>query len=275
MKVRRFILTSILLITLLVIDIYSWPIIGPATRMLNKGEIMLETHYNYQLFNRYYNLAEKEWIKLPSDSLYTINEIVTEFYWGIAREVSLRLILPVKLSQFGKDVNNGIGDGVFSLLYQPVRGEDEEQVGTVLWGGVRFPTGDSENFPPLGDNSYDFLVGLFDVRDFYGALYYTTVGLWLNGKNQDDEEIGVQYQYNFCLSVPVLKNSEPFVNIVGEFDGYFIGKFKENTRNQLCLGLQYVDIDHLVIEASVAVPIYSVGGYRYDFTPTAGFIFWF
>ncbi|MBN2543819.1 transporter [bacterium] len=236
---------------------------------------MIENHVYYFPYDQYW--WNEKWVDFPQDSGYTSGKILSEIYWGAAREVTLKLTLPLIYAKLGDEENKGIGDAIFSILYQPLRTEDEESVGVVLWAGARLPTGDYDHFPPLGDGSYDVVFSIYSMSDFYGAINYSTVGLWLNTDDYEGNSIGEQYFYNFALQIPILRNKKPFANIMGELDGYFIDgvDFKKENFHQACLGIQYVNTKNLVIEAAVSATIYKVIGYRNIYTPVFGILFSF
>jgi hypothetical protein len=244
------------------------PIIGMSTNTLRKNGFMLEGHFFYSDFTKRYDFSSEEYVPFPSDHKYTIIGFLPEGYYGILDVLTLHLAVPVTMHErdYGtSEKATGLGDVYADLKYRLLEGGYLTPMISFFAGG-RFPTGDKDKIPPLGDGSMDFVGGLLLSEYLPMVATHLGIGFWYNG-SVDDVDIPDILFYNGTIEYPFF----PQFTVLCEADGFISVSGDEQTHSlEICPGVRNSTFPGLDIEVSLKVPLKTRMALRYDFYPFVG-----
>lgn len=270
-KIKFFIF--LFLIFAFITSVYGSPIIGSSANTIKGKSFMFEGHFFYNSYTKRYDFNNEEWIQFPTGHSYVSMGFLSQIYYGIFDYLTIRLSLPVlmKNRDYGtSQKSTGIGDVYFDFKHRIVEGRDF--IPTISWcGGARFPTGDKDTDPQLGDGSIDGLIGLLVTEELVFLKSHISCGYWYNGK-VDGNDIPDMFFYNATLEYPLPAQFA----MVGEANGNVVGSgVDQKYVFELCPGLTNKSITGLILEASVKIPIKTRSELRYDYSPFVGLMYFF
>ncbi len=253
---------------------YSSSIFGPETRLLNNKGLHIESNVGYEPISESY--LNGSWRDTSITEIYNL----TKLYFGLGKEFTIggevyyKQITPEENGSI--EAVSGLGDTEARFIYRPVSKADVEgDEGTILLGGVRTPTGNTDKVPTLGDGSWDFMVGVGSskkVSIFYGQA---VLGMWINGEDHNGKSLDNEFFFNFTVDFKATreKDSSQVLSVIAELNGGFFGSsFGDKSSIELSLGPQWYVTDNFVLQAAAAVPV-SVKEmeYKYPFSVYGGF----
>lgn len=245
------------------------PIVGAGASTGPKGVLIVEPHFTYLDFKERYDFAKDDWVNLAPGQELQFEMILLQVTYGISERFWPRINIPywwreMKMGPV-RGTSNGPGDIVLDLKTKLIKAENLQQ-GLVLLTGVRLPTGDSDEVPPLGDGSIDAGGGLTASKRFGPVQLNGFAAWWFNEKNdlgRGEDEVEYSASAQMLLSRSVIPNVELY------------GKYLEGGDERsldLVLGLQYWTSRKLLLEAAVRIPVEAKGGFKYDAAPYVGFM---
>lgn len=275
---KRITVIPVLLLALIGL-VYPTSIVGPETKLLKDSGLHLESNVGFVPYSKQYDAIGEDWEQFGSDSSKSEMFSVNKLYFGLTKEFTIggKVYYRRREQDFVDTLSGtqqGLGDSEVRFVYRAVRGETEGE-GTTLISGLRIPTGNTENFPPLGDGSWDFMLGFNTSKKlliFHGQMLG---GLWINGLNGDNYEgtaLGNQLFFNFNAEIRArskVDSSEVF-SVVGEASGYF-GTGEEGKKFiELSAGPQWHVLDNLVLQAAARIPVSSNEKYGHSYSLYGG-----
>ncbi len=247
----------------------SDPIVGAGASTGPKGMLIVEPHLMYLDFTEMYDVRKGDWVDLRPGQELEFEMLLLQVTYGVSERVWPRINMPYWWRDMTmgtvSGTSNGLGDIVLDLKTKLVKGENLQQ-GLVLLTGLRLPTGDSDELPPLGDGSIDAGAGLTASKRFGPVQLNGFAAWWFNEKNdlgRGEDELEYSASAQMLLSRSVIPNVEVY------------GKYLEGGDERsldLVLGLQYWPSRKLLLEGAVRIPVDTKGGFRYDAAPYVGFM---
>lgn len=245
------------------------PIVGAGASTGPKGMLIVEPHFSYLDFNERYDPLKDDWVDLAPGQQLEFEMILLQVTYGISERFWPRINMPYWWREMNmgpvRGASNGLGDIVLDLKSKLIKGENLQQ-GLVLLTGVRLPTGDSDELPPLGDGSIDAGGGLTGTKRFGPVQLNGFAAWWFNEKNdlgRGEDELEYSASAQILLSRSVIPNVEVY--------GKYLDGGDERSLD-LILGLQYWPSRKLLLEGAVRIPVDVKGGYTYDAAPYVGFM---
>jgi len=266
---------------------WAFPINAPNARSLFGGFRLIVP--DFRLTRATKLLEEGEEVADPLDQTLTVYEETITGIYGITRDLTLGLTLPIVQKAFrfttpsGRRATihaSGVGDLSLVGIYRFYRRDVPRRSTQVSFlGGLKFPTGsgsqtdpdarllpgsESDRIPrPLqpGSGSVDGIIGIAAFQNFDRLSFYASVQGKLNSE-ADGFQFGNNLHYDFTADYVFLRNRNLF--LVLEFNGVFAGKSEVNGRtiqdsggNILFIspGVEYLPLPYLILDASVQVPI--------------------
>jgi hypothetical protein len=245
------------------------PIVGAGASTGPKGMLIVEPHYLYMDFKEMYDPVRGDYVDLPPGGNLEFQMALLQVTYGISERFWPRVNIPYWWRDMAmgpvSGSSNGFGDIIVDLKSKLIMGENLQQ-GLVLLTGLRLPTGDSDELPPLGDGSVDAGAGLTASKRFGPVQLNGFAAWWFDEENDfgdDRDELEYSASAQFLLSRSVIPNVEVY------------GKTLEGGDERsldLVVGVQYWPKRRLLLEAAVRIPVENKGGYRYDVAPYVGFM---
>lgn len=173
--------------------------------------------------------TEVEYEKGKSDSILGLYE---EILFGLRQDLSITLRVPYIIQKKAPDsIANGLGDlvlrGKFRFFKKDYSGASNK---LALVGGVKFPTGNKKDTPPLSTGSFDFIVGLTAGHESRRWYLFSDIRYRYNTKG-DSVKKGDRLLYDFAAGVrPALSEYyKPDLVMLLELSGELRNKDRVNS----------------------------------------------
>lgn len=150
---------------------------------------------------------------------------------------------------------SGIGDMIVTFKYRPVTAESP----LIMLFGAKLPTGNTDSLtpPPLGTGTTDLMIGTLNKKETHGFEITTDLEIWLPALTKKNENVDFSnyVRYLGTAEAPVLMNGRRIGGIVGQADVCFGEKPMEDYSVVGLIGLHYIPLEKLHIQAAVGIPI--------------------
>ena len=249
--------------------VHADPIVGAGASTGPKGMLIVEPHFTYLDFKERYDEKKGDWVGLGPGQELEFEMLLLQVTYGISERFWPRVNIPywwrdMEMGPYGGS-STGYGDIVLDLKSKLIMGENLQQ-GLVLLTGIRLPTGDSDEVPPLGDGSIDGGGGLTASKRF-GPLQLNGFAAWWFTEKNDFDEDEDELEYSASAQILLSRSVIPNIEVYGKrLEG------GDERSLDLILGLQYWPSRKLLLEAAVRIPVEQKGGYKYDAAPYVGFM---
>jgi len=272
----RKLLTLILLASLPL----SAQLLWRGARTMKQGSLIGMVGIYYKDLSQAYDWTNDEWKDLTDTYLeYGANLMVG---YGILDNLELLVHLPVLMKDYevqGSSLSSsGIGDLFPKIRFMALPASKGMPIFFTLVAAARFPTGDKDASPPLGDGTIDFGGGfLLMTKKFSNFKFHLKGGYWYNGKTDADVDLGDLVIGIGKIDYHAAPGVMPFLNLTGKY--LFAKKdsagnevtHSEKQRFEVIPGLVWKPIKGLSIRPKVKLPIptpsLNKGGKLYTFMP--------
>ncbi len=214
--------------------------VARGAKTLPQNGILLWHSFFYYDFDKSYNKVEDKFKDLKGDNSKFTS--VSMLGYGILDNLEIVAQVPVYRFEATKnddtDKSAGFGDIVLQTRYMAFKGNDYFPAVTISAFG-RFPTGDEDETPALGDGTYDFGIITFiskKIADFSANFKAAYV---FNGENDDDTNIGNEFVYALKCDYVLFKQ----LKIGLQFAGFLKGKDRDSHDDKIA----YSDKDRMNI----------------------------
>jgi len=249
--------------------VHADPIVGAGGSTGPKGMLIVEPHFMYLDFKESYDAVQGDWVDLGPGQELEFEMAFLQVTYGISERLWPRLNIPywwreMQMGPVGGN-SNGSGDIVLDLKSKLIKGENLQQ-GLVLLTGLRLPTGDSDDVPPLGDGSTDVGAGLTGSKRF-GPIQLSGMAAWWFDEENDFGSDADELEYSASAQILLSRSVIPNIELYGKrLEG------GDERSLDLIVGLQYWPSRKLLLEAAVRIPVDNKGGFKYDAAPYIGFM---
>ncbi len=251
-----------------------------SAKTMPKGSYLVMASWYYTDFTKFYDWNVEEWKDLPSDSSRTYWGFNTMFGYAITDRLEAHVHVPITFKSAENDTikrsSSGLGDIYLKSRYS-VLPWAKDRHGLTLTGALRFPTGDEEASPALGDGTTDFAIGeIFTTAWMNNFRGHIKAGYWFNGKNDDEVNIGDEFKLILKLDRKLSPKVMPFMTYIyysqtkKETDAGIVAN-SQKIRHYFVLGGVYKPIEGMFIRPKVVMPIGGEGGSLYAFKPLIDF----
>lgn len=250
------------------------PLMWRSAKTLSQGGVLIWDSLFYANLVEKYDWDKKDWIRLAGDNSKFSS--VTMLGYGITDNLEFLAHIPVFswTSTKSGDTNTetGIGDMSVQTRYFLNRGSKKWPLVNVS-AFARFPTGDDETSPALGDGTTDFAVGTTvqtqKIGNFYGIL---KLGYVFNGETDNDIDLGDEFMYCLKANYQLTKDLKLSCNLRGtiaakqeDADGNKIDDTQKK-RLYVCPMVIWSPVKGLKIKPKLKIPLKSEseGGKLFD-----------
>lgn len=245
------------------------PIVGAGGSTGPKGVLIVEPHYSYLHFTEMYDVTRGDWVDLGSGQDLDFQMVLLQVTYGVSERIWPRVNIPywwreMKMGPVAGS-SNGLGDIVVDLKTKLIMGENLQQ-GLILLTGLRLPTGDSDELPPLGDGAISAGGGLSGSKRF-GPIQLSGLAAWWFNEENDFGSSADELEYSASAQILLSRKVIPNVELYGK---YLEGGDERSL--DLVVGVQYWTSRKLLLEGAVRIPVDAKGGFTYDAAPYVGFM---
>ena len=246
------------------------PLLWRSAKTLTQGGILIWDSLFYADLTEKYDWNKKDWVDLSGD--YSKFTSLTMFGYGITDQLEILGHIPIHRWTSAGESTTGIGDMSLQIRYL-LNNNSKSWPFVNIYAFVRFPTGDDEESPAVGDGTTDFALGTNiqtqKIGKFSGLL---KMGYVFNGKDDADIDLGDEFRYCLKANYHLKKSIILSCNLMGiktykkkDADGNKI----ENTRKNRLYVVPMViwsPVKGLKIKPKLKVPIRSEckGGNLFD-----------
>lgn len=246
--------------------VYADPIRGAGASTGPKGMLIVEPHFMYLDFKELYDEQSGDWEDFGPGQKAEFEMVLLQVTYGISERLWPRINIPYWWREISmgpvKGTSNGIGDIIVDLKTKLIKGENLQQ-GLVLLTGLKLPTGDSDEVPRLGDDSFAAGGGLTASKRF-GPVRLNGFAAWWFKENSDYVQ-NDELEYSASAQILLSRSVIPNVELYGTRE-----EGGDERSLDLILGLQYWPSRKLLLEAAVQIPVENKGGLKYDAAPYIG-----
>ncbi len=276
MKKTTYLILAILLIAGIT---NATPLLWRGPKTIGKGKFIAMLGLGYWKVNQKYDWPNKEWQSLDSDKQTTV--INGHFMLGYAPIKKFELLAHIPLMSKTKDTLSSFGmqDIWLKARYNVIGGKAKPFLTGVITG--RFPTSSKDARPRLDDQTLDFALGAMFMKKMKPVVLHLKGGYWLNGKKEDETDVGDAVEGIFKLDYIFGKKIKGFLNINGMYTfqkkdstGAAIEN-SEKLRMNITPGLVLKPIPGLIVRPKLIIPLKMVNKGGAAFTWKAGLDFWF
>lgn len=170
------------------------PIFGLGPHVIFKGGVGIETEVE----------IERASGGGESESDVTLH---TEILYGVTENFGVTLVLPTILDRehdtgVGDESSSGIGDLSLRMKWRFWRQDKPGiQNSAAVLLGVKLPTGDPDENPPLGSGSTDLLFGLAAAHESRRWYYFGDIRYRLNTEGEDNIEVGDRFFADVAIGI--------------------------------------------------------------------------
>lgn len=251
-------------------------------KTMKKGSFIAMAQWYNMDFTQKYVWTDEEWKDEDNDYLKWGFE--TMFGYAITNRWEAMVHIPFRFHSFttptADETNSGVGD-IFLKTRVGVLPWAKDKHGLTLLGSVRFGSGDYDHpysFCNCGDGTVDFgLAEIFSTKwmsDFRG---HVKANYWINGKNDDDYDIGDELKVILKLDRNFHKKFMGFATYIyySQFkkknpDGDEIDE-SQKIRHNFVLGGVWKPKKGLFIRPKIVFPGGGEGGKNFGFKPVLDF----
>ncbi|HIE05819.1 MAG TPA: hypothetical protein EYP58_03355 [bacterium (Candidatus Stahlbacteria)] len=272
---------KVLAIILLATLPLSAQLLWRGAKTMKQGSFIGMVGLYYKDLVKSYNWTDEEWQEISGSSYLEIGGNLMVGY-GVLDNLEFLVHIPVVMKDYDvqgtSSSSSGIGDVFPKLRFMAIRGGKEMPVFLTFLAAARFPTGDKDASPALGDGTIDIGGGfLLMTRKMNKFKFHVKGAYWYNGKTDSDVDIGDCVIGIGKIDYHVAPKVMPFLNFTGK---YFFAKRdsagnevanSEKQRFEVIPGLVWKPIKGLSIRPKVKFPIptpaLNKGGKLYTFMP--------
>jgi hypothetical protein len=210
-----------------------------AKTLPQKGILLWQSFYYYD-FDKSYNKTTGEFSKINGDNSKFSS--ITMLGYGILNTLEIVTQIPFYRYEATKngntDTSDGLGDIVLQTRYMLYAGNEYLPAFNVSLMG-RFPTGDEDEVPALGDGTYDFGIVTFVSKKIMRFSSHLKLAYVFNGENDEDVDIGDEFVYALKCDFTLIQQ----IRIALQFAGFL----KDEDRDKNDDKIKYSDRERMTI----------------------------
>lgn len=272
---------KVLAIILLATLPLSAQLLWRGAKTMKKGSFIGMVGFYYKDLVKTYNWTDEEWQEISGSSYLEYGGDLMVGY-GILDNLEFLVHVPVVMKDYDvqgtSSSSSGIGDVFPKVRFMAIKGGKEIPIFLTFLVAARFPTGDKDASPPLGDGTIDIAGGfLLMTKKMSNFVFHLKGAYWYNGKTDSDVDLGDCMPFVGKIDYIINPKLNGFLNFSGKYQ--FAKKDSSGTevpnseiqRFEIIPGLVWKPIKGLSIRPKVKLPIptpaLNKGGKLYTFMP--------